>query len=149
MAKKNKKPVETRGEKPANKVPAADDPFAIPHEASSLRSAAPQGTVPMRELPQVRNTDPDTSKRAAADNLPRRGTQRFRILEYIRDNGPSLADNWEEAFVWRSGPRASELKRMGLIQPSGKTGITRFGSEAEELELTDAGRAFLESQPEE
>lgn len=91
----------------------------------------------------VRKTDPETSKMAESDNRPRRGSQRFKILEYVYDNGPATCDEWEAALQIPHGPRQTELERMGLLTPAGGTRPTRFGSEARVYKLTDAGRDFI------
>lgn len=98
------------------------------------------------EPKNVRPTDPQTSHDAEAANAPRRGSQRWKIMEYVIANGSATADEWEAAFGWPHGPRATELKRRGYLVATGKTRQTRYATEAEVLEATPLGLAIFGSK---
>lgn len=97
------------------------------------------------KLPAARTTDPETSHKAAAANLPRRGTQASIILSHYA--GADLTD--EEAAVRADIPggwkRCSDLRRLGLIVSTGRTRKTSGGVEAMVCELTTKGRKLLDS----
>lgn len=98
------------------------------------------------EILKVRTTDPSTSKQAAKKNAPRRGSQRFKIIEYLFFHGPATADAWEAEFGWRSGPRAKELRDMGYIEDTGEKALTRYQSESIVYQLTERGRAYIQQK---
>jgi hypothetical protein len=66
----------------------------------------------------ARRSDPETSKLAALQNEPRRGSQRAAVLDAIRDAGPAGLTAREAA--WATGiegawKRVSELRQGGHI----------------------------------
>jgi Helix-turn-helix domain len=64
----------------------------------------------------ARSGDPSTSKLAALRQEPRSGSQRARILEFIRTHGPVVSREIEEQLGIRGAwKRVSELKQGGLI----------------------------------
>lgn len=94
----------------------------------------------------VRSTDPVTSRAAAKDVPPRRGSQRAAVLLALRDT-PASADGLE----WRTGiefrsltPRVGELKRWGYVEETGETQPGKRGSDQQVVRLTDKGRAMVE-----
>lgn len=84
----------------------------------------------------VRNDASDTSKEAAAFVLPRSGTQRARVYEYIKSRGDFGATDEEietdlEMVATRScRPRRKELVDAGLVKDSGQRRITTSGVNA-------------------
>jgi hypothetical protein len=92
----------------------------------------------------VRPTDPETSHRAEQGNRPRRPSQKQRILAYLRDHGPACPDAWEAELGIPHGPRATGLRRAGLIEKTGNLVQTRFGADSEEYRITELGKTYLE-----
>ena len=86
----------------------------------------------------------ETSRKAALDNYPRSGTQRWSVLCEISEQGQrgctrdelaaflKLPDSSTDARVW-------ELKQGGFIEETTKTRKTQHGSEASVLVLTAKG----------
>jgi len=92
-------------------------------------------------------SDPETSRKAATkpSNVIRFGTQRYQLLHrFILANDTGLTD--EEAGKragvggYNERRRCSDLRRMGLIEPTGTTRRTDTGHEAMVCRATDAGR---------
>ena len=94
-------------------------------------------TIDQPTLFGARAGDPETSHQAA--RKPREN-QRTKVLRaYL--NGP-LTD--EEAAIWsgvRGGwRRCSELRKLGLIVPTGTTRDSSMGSAMQVCSITEAGR---------
>lgn len=89
--------------------------------------------------------DPGTSRRAAALNAPRAGTQRGQCLAAIAAAGEHGA-TWDELEVtlgmYSAQKRVSELKLTGWIEPSGRR-PTRRGALAEAYVLTAKAREWM------
>lgn len=97
------------------------------------------------EEPQLKfSRRSETSRRAALDNYPRAGTQRWRVLHAIsrHRDGLTRAEAARHLALLDSSTdaRVIELIRGGFIAPSNKTRRTETGSEAEVLVLTPKGR---------
>lgn len=88
-----------------------------------------------------------TSLIAHRTGLPRRPTQRMRVLQFIKDQHPCGAtlDQTQEhmGIVSSIGARFAELRRLGAIEDSGITRMTRSGSPAIVWVLTPAVIASL------
>ena len=72
--------------------------------------------------------DPQTSRDAATRDLPRKGTQRARVLDAFREVGPQGATDYEMGerlglFRWVAGTRRGEL--IGDGWPIVDTGVRR------------------------
>ena len=82
--------------------------------------------------PNVRNTDPDTSRAAAA--MPGRNTDRDRVLEVHRAAPDGLTDFELAAVMGRQqtsvGKRRGELVSAGLIRDSGRRRPAPSGAKA-------------------
>jgi hypothetical protein len=88
--------------------------------------------------------DSDTSRQAALNNYPRTGSQRYRVVEYLRQT-PSTRDELEVALGLCSStihPRVWELVKGGWIWETPQTRLTRLGCEAHVLALTEKGEAY-------
>jgi hypothetical protein len=92
---------------------------------------------PRREVMGRHHRDAtDTELEAAARNLPRRGTQRARVLEALRELGERGATDYEMGqrlgiFRWVAGTRREELIKDGWpIRDSGERRHTDTGSNA-------------------
>lgn len=104
-----------------------------------------EATIGENSTGGARRSDPDTSKDAALEVFPRSGSQRRKIFDAIAAAGENgltseeVSESTGIAFARSSGPRISELKRGGWIEPNG----TRPGTlkaEQEVLVLTEKGR---------
>ena len=87
----------------------------------------------------ARASDPETSKMAA--RKPREN-QRLRVLSSYR-GGFALTDGeaGDLAGVNGAWKRCSELRKLGLIEPVGKTWIVANGAWARTCVITEAGKA--------
>jgi hypothetical protein len=88
-----------------------------------------------------------TSRKAALDNYPRSGSQRFAVLAAIAGAGEQGMTR-DEAAVWLSKPinsvtaRITELVQGGFVrQDDRRTRKTRNGSDAAVLVLTEKGHS--------
>lgn len=86
---------------------------------------------------QARSTDPGTAKAAAAIKITR-GTQRWKVLEAIRNSGAHGATSHEledlTGIRYASlTPRIGELKRGGFIKATERTRRGRYNVEQEVL----------------
>ena len=99
----------------------------------------------------ARRADPETSRDAAADPKAqvKWGTDRHKLLlAYARADGPMLDEIAEEKAGTRSlnhAPRCSELRRMGLIEPTGEKAKTASGKMAMVCRITERGRLAIGS----
>lgn len=82
--------------------------------------------------PNVRASDPTTSRVAAAAIAPKRGTMAARVLALLRAYPAGLTAREVESYLrqrdLRTGKmvegwwkRLSDLKRAGLVEPTGET----------------------------
>lgn len=90
------------------------------------------------------DSGPETSKKAARELTVRVGTLRHRALRCY--DGRDLTD--EECGIVaeypRMWPRCSELRTMGLIEPTGELRVCeRTGMACDVNRITDAGRSAL------
>lgn len=98
-------------------------------------------------LGHTRTGDPSTSFRAAADNLPRSGSQKARILVALLA-GPATPNELDHHIGWRlttAGRRTPELEAMGLIAFTGTERPTDTRSDARVVALTERGRIAAEA----
>lgn len=106
------------------------------------------GLDPDHQLARIE--DPATSvksdsalrKREGASNTIRRGTHRHLALECFYLRGSLIAEDVKVLTgidgIWK---RVSDLKNMGLIEPTGHTRLSREGRESETYVITPAGEA--------
>lgn len=127
----------------------------------SLLDAPPNhvlGDRPPAAAPRARTTDPDTSRRAYLDNLPRARSQRRRIMEALcppdgtallrfdtpRATADALAD--QLALPLNSvSTRLSELLAGGWVYANG-TQPTHTGTPATAYSITTRGRVALQER---
>lgn len=101
-----------------------------------------------------RRDGPDTSRRAALDNYPQSGSQRWKVLMALvesEDQGATYAELAEMTGLGggasgSAGKRVSELRRDGWIEPTGRTRLTPLGSESQVMVVTDAGLRELQAR---
>lgn len=90
--------------------------------------------------------DSSTSRRAALDNYPRQGSQRWRIIRVLFGRGPGTRD-WiahELGLTNQSvTPRVLELVRGGWVRETDREAETRSGSMATVVELTEKAREYI------
>jgi hypothetical protein len=104
-------------------------------DAPSLFDVLPRDPLIPRVGPSHHN-DPETAREAARRDLPRKGTQRARVLDAFRELGETGATDYElgrrlEMFRWVAGTRRGELIEDGwLIVDSGERRVTDTGSRA-------------------
>lgn len=83
--------------------------------------------------PRARNTDPETSHKAAVSMSKAAESQREEIYQYLKRNGPETADGVDRGLGYRpttAGRRLPELRELGLIEMLDDTGLTRSGRSA-------------------
>lgn len=81
------------------------------------------------------------TSRAAAESVVNAGTQRARLMDYLKENGPSIDEQMQLGTgIAQSSqrPRRGELLAMGLIRDSGRTALTRSGRKAVLWEIVPA-----------
>lgn len=100
------------------------------------------------ELPLFRNTDPATSRAAAADVRIRQGSQLTRLLaayghpaasEGITDDEAAAHANLSHTGYWK---RCSDLRNLDLIRPTGQTRIGRAGNPQMVCAITYKGLGY-------
>lgn len=95
--------------------------------------------------PRARQSDPVTSTEAARAVALRAGTQAARIAVAYRDNGDLIDDEAGQlaglghAGYWK---RCSDLRRAGIIEPTGETRPGRSGEQQRVCGLTALGRTL-------
>jgi predicted ArsR family transcriptional regulator len=97
------------------------------------------GDRPYGELPGFKVTGP--SKEAAHAIAGRSGTLRERVLAMISRYPGSTADEIAEVIgetVLACRPRLSELKKLGLIEPTGERGKNVSGQSAHKWRVKNA-----------
>ena len=97
-----------------------------------MSKTSPITDLPMFD-PRSRNSDPETSKEAGGSMESEADTQRRKILDLLREFGPSTADGIDFALKLRdtsAGRRLPELKEMGLVEMTDQTALTRSGRRA-------------------
>lgn len=100
------------------------------------------------DVPGARNADPETSHLAHEATKPRVGGARaWLLLAYAdRAHWGGLIDE-EAAMLAGLSPRScwwkrcSELRALGLIEPTGTTGTSSVGQQAQKCAITRAGMA--------
>lgn len=94
----------------------------------------------------ARTSDPVTSHQAAALYPIHRGSDRYRLLAAYAELGPSTDEQvgiHEGIRRVADTRRASELRRSGLIEPTGAKRPTATGAKAMVCRITPAGREAL------
>lgn len=90
-----------------------------------------------------RKNAPETSKKAAHSNLPRKLTQRDRVLLAIYESEEGLTDAEQQEILGlgpqSQTPRRRELVLTGHIEDSGAIRLTPSGSEAVVWVCTEYG----------
>lgn len=123
-------------------IVVALEEMGVEHGAAFV-VAAPVELEPSDQMgPFARESD--TSRDAALGNYPRAGSQRWRVLEALRERGARGATRDELELMLRLGgstvrPRVWELLHGGWIRETERTRPTRLGNEAHVLTLTDKG----------
>lgn len=99
--------------------------------------------------PASRASDPETSKQGERDVRPRRGTQAMRLLQAYYDISKTLGGTSDEGAARFAGlnnggwKRCSDLRRAGLIEPTGEVVLSQYGSSVQVCRITAAGIAHL------
>jgi len=98
-----------------------------------------------KDLPLFRNTDPSTSRKAAEQVAPRRGTQMARLLAVYADASLGLTDDraGQRAGLATAHKRCSDLRNRGLIVDTGTTRLTLTGSQGMVCVITAKGQEAL------
>ena len=103
----------------------------------------PQVNVPSPS----RANDPETSKAAAIKSPVRRGSERYRLLEVFVDGSRGLTDDEASRFAgvdyYEGRRRCVDLRRYGLIEPTGEKRQSTFGNLAMVCRVTPDGIAAL------
>ena len=94
------------------------------------------------DLPLFRNTDPEGSVNGAKHITPKRGSQAYSLLiAYTRSPVDGLTDG--EACTIRGihhgWKRCADLRRLGLIEPTGEMRKTVAGVNAMVCRITQTG----------
>lgn len=111
--------------------------------------------IDLTDLPLFRVTDPETSRAGAKDIKPRQGSQIMLLLATYRNHSLfGLTD--EEAgkqTAWKGSTmfdtrvcywkRCSDLRNLGLIEPTGDTRLSTAGSAQQVCRITSAGLEAL------
>lgn len=84
-------------------------------------------------VPRARRTDPETSRLAAADAQPRAARHRDRALAALREAGEEGLSDFRLAEITgiqqaSIGVRRGELVKAGLVEYSGRNGLSPSGS---------------------
>jgi hypothetical protein len=108
----------------------------------------PASSLLNRATAPARHSDPETSHKAAA--MPfRRNSQRHRLLNCYSLDSDGLTDEEaaEAAEIYRGCPwkRCSELREMGMIEPTGEKRWSTMGAEQRVCKITAKGLATLEA----
>lgn len=102
--------------------------------------------------PMVRNTDPDTSHKAAKSARVRVGSQQWQLLAAYGQAVDMTADEAGVATGLASKPgccywhRVSDLLKHGYIEPTGEQRVARSGELQRVNRITETGRARLASR---
>jgi hypothetical protein len=135
-----------RGEATLSTLRTALDALGVGH-GEPFYLAAHEDTLG----PKSRTADPNTSKQAAWENAPRRGTQRAKILRLLildhKGDGSGLNRHEIQKYlpeipIDSLSTRMSELKQGGWAYATGETRKTQHGVDAEVLAWT--GKALDE-----
>ena len=99
-----------------------------------------------QDLPLFRSSDPVTSQEGARHIRPKAGSQAMRLLR-VYAGAPIYGLTDEEAgsqtdivHAWK---RCADLRRLGLIEPTGETRPTVAGVNARVCRITAAGLEAL------
>ena len=94
--------------------------------------------------PNVRTTDPDTSRKAAERTPSLRAHDRRSALLALRDHPEGLTDFELGDLIDRqqtsAGKRRGELRDLGLVRDSGARRASPSGSSAIVWQITEAGK---------
>lgn len=98
------------------------------------------------DLPLFRSTDPTTSAEGARHIRPKAGSQAMRLLR-VYAGAPIYGFTDEEAGsqtdIVHGWKRCADLRRLGLIEPTGDTRPTVAGVQARVCRITQAGLEAL------
>jgi hypothetical protein len=86
--------------------------------------------LPFEQHKLVRNTDPNTSVRAACSLTPENLNRQHKVILYALRNGPLAPEQIEDKTgetIWR---RMNELEAAGLIEDTGDLHTNRSGRRA-------------------
>ena len=99
-----------------------------------------------KDLPLFRNSDPSTSRKAAEQVAPRRGTQMARLLAQYSMAPIGLTDDQagqRAGLVNGYWKRCADLRRLGYIIDTGTTRETNSGSMGMVCAITVKGQEAL------
>jgi hypothetical protein len=102
--------------------------------------------------PMVRNTDPDTSHKAAKSARVRVGSQQWQLLAAYGQAVDMTADEAGVATGLANKPgccywhRVSDLLKFGYLEPTGEQRVARSGELQRVNRITETGRARLASR---
>jgi len=103
-----------------------------------------------KDLPLFRSTDPATSRKAAEQVAPRRGSQMARLLTQYGSAVLGLTDDQAgQRVAENSGvipgywKRCADLRRLGYIIDTGTTRVTNSGSMGMVCAITAKGQEAL------
>lgn len=88
----------------------------------------------------ARNNDPETS--FAAAKIPK-GTQRYKVLLAYRDRELIDEEAGKISSVASAWKRCSELRGLGLIEPTGTVRMSSMNAKQRVCRITDAGKTAL------
>lgn len=94
-------------------------------------------------------SDSETSRKAALDNYPRSGSQRYRCLVAIAKSGiagRTFDELRQELDLYSADRRLSELKDGGWIESNGQERKTQHGSDAVVYILTGKGQREVDAR---
>ncbi len=102
---------------------------------------------PVVDVPSLsRTTDPTTSHEAAAMGKVKRGSERHRLLAAFARHGPLTDDEASKTAgveYYEGRRRCVDLRRHGLIAPTGQKRTSIFGNRAMVSAITPDGNAAL------
>lgn len=104
-------------------------------ESSRPLSAVKTSAIKSRSSAPARQSDPDTSQKAASANYEIRGAQRLKVFNYLVSTGPRGATDYEigsalSILRTSAGKRRKELCDMGHVEDSGTRRQTDSASSA-------------------
>jgi hypothetical protein len=98
------------------------------------------------DLPLFRNTDPQGSVNGAKHITPKRGSQAMRLLAIYAQNpimGLTDEEASSQAGILHGWKRCADLRRMGLIEPTGSMRPTVAQVNAMVCRITQQGLEAL------
>jgi hypothetical protein len=99
-----------------------------------------------KDLPLFRNSDPSTSRKAAEQVAPRRGTQMARLLAQYASAAIGLTDDQagqRAGLINGYWKRCADLRRLGYIIDTGTTRSSNQGCQAMVCAITVKGQEAL------